>query len=98
MQIYLRSNGRPVEEIVLGEKNWGLNKVRLSLKRHFSIIFQFIQQGFYVGIKIVKSQKRKAFWLFKPIFSLWNLKFYIWRELQTDTAFWELLPLGCFFI
>ena len=38
----------------------GLNKVRLSLKRHFSIIFQFIQQGFYIDVKIVKSQKRKA--------------------------------------
>lgn len=85
MQIYLRSSGRLVEEIILGEKNnLGLNKVTLSLKRHFSIIFQFIQQGFYIDVKIVKSQKRKALWLFKPIFSLCNLKFYIYMEKLTN--------------
>lgn len=60
----------------------GLNKDRLSLKRHFGI-FQLIQQGFYSDVKILKPEK-KSTGLFKPIFSLWNLKFYIYVENLTD--------------
>lgn len=50
-------------------KNLGLNKVRLSLKGHLSInISVYTLKGFYIDMKIEKSQKRKAFWLFTFFF------------------------------
>lgn len=59
MQVYLRSDRKSH----LREKiNLGLNKVFIKKA------FQFIQQGFYTDVQIVKSQKRKAFWLLKLIF------------------------------
>ena len=54
-----------------------------------------MSKGFYTDMKIAKSQKRKAFWLFKLVFFFMESEvLYMEKYYKMIQCFWKYCPLA----